>query len=127
MSRVHITESPWYWLMAFAMMAVAVLLVIDRKYGERQAELERQYQAREWVSESGAAIDGGNAAPVDAPDFPDYATPDRLIIPLWPLAVAMGGVAVFAWLMLARERSKSAAANQSAAADAASDAEMPRP
>ena len=43
-----LTDSPWFWVLAFSLMALAVLavLVFSGKYGKRQTRLELQYQAR---------------------------------------------------------------------------------
>ena len=44
-----ITDSPWFWVLVFSVVALIALGAISGQYGKRQARLERQYQARERV------------------------------------------------------------------------------
>ena len=78
-----ITDSPWFWVLAFSVVGLISLGAISGQYGKRQARLERQYQARERVAE-GAVSD---------PSRREYATPDDTLVPLWPLAILLLGVA----------------------------------
>jgi hypothetical protein len=101
-----ITDSPWYWVLLFSLMALLALAVIgfSGKYGKRQAVIERQYQARERVAEKitrennspgGARIDQQESRR-------PFATPGEQLIPLWPLAVLLGIVATLAATVLLR-------------------------
>lgn len=98
-ARTPITDSPWFWVLVFSLMGIGALAAIGGKYGRRQAGIERQYQARERVAEAGPE---GAAHTAPRP----YATPGETLIPLWPLAVVLGIVAIFATTMLVRGRLK---------------------
>jgi hypothetical protein len=91
--RPPITDSPWFWLLIFAGMALAALLAIGPKYGGRQARLERRYQASERIT-----ADRSKNRPAD------FASADDTLIPLWPLAVVLSLVVVLAAIMLIRGR-----------------------
>jgi hypothetical protein len=87
-----LTDSPWFWVLVFAGMALAALLAIGPKYGGRQARLERQYQARERIDTR-----------TNTQELPqDYASADNTLIPLWPLAVILSAVVALAAVMLYR-------------------------
>jgi hypothetical protein len=85
--------------MLFAIFGLAALLAIGGKYGRRQAGIERKYQARERVDQTGAA------QPVDHAEH-DYASPDDPLIPLWPIALVLLVVAAAAGWMLWRRDSR---------------------
>ncbi len=85
-------------------MALAALLAIGPKYGRRQAGIERKYQARERIVEQREARNNPerdtrkNQLAARRP----YATPGDTLVPLWPLAVLLVVVALFAIYMLQR-------------------------
>jgi hypothetical protein len=89
-----LTDSPWFWVLLFSLMGLGALAAISGKYGQRQSRLERQYQARERIAED----------TVGDPALREYSSPAGTLIPLWPLAVVLGGVAMTAGVMLMRER-----------------------
>jgi hypothetical protein len=93
-----ITDSPWFWVLLFSIVGLIALGGISGQYGKRQARLERQYQARERIA---AGEVGDNAG--EDPERQGYATSERTLVPIWPLAVVVGGAAVFAAVMLRRE------------------------
>lgn len=93
-----VTDSPWFWLLAFTGVALLALVTISGQYGKRQARLERQYQARERVAD-GAVGDGATSDP----ERREYASPENTLVPLWPLAIPLVGVAGFAAVMLRRQ------------------------
>ena len=104
--HVSITDSPWFWVLIFSVMGLLALAVIGGKYGRRQANIERQYQARERVAEKLAAEN--NPAAADRIENSDarraYATPGDQLVPIWPLAILLGLVVVVAAAMLYRGR-----------------------
>ncbi len=92
------TDSPWFWVLLFSLMGLVALGAISGQYGKRQARLERQYQARERIRDDAL----GDVAVTD-PARRDYSNADKTLIPIWPLAVPLGGVVVLAAVMLGRE------------------------
>ena len=106
--RPPLTDSPWFWLLVFSGMALAALLAIGPKYGGRQARLERQYQARERIAAQRAVenIDTESERTNDQAERRDFASPEDTLIPLWPLAVILSVVVVFAAIMLIRGRGR---------------------
>jgi hypothetical protein len=92
MDRLPITDSPWYWVLLFSLVGLGAMALLDVKYGRRQANLERQYQTRERALENAVAD----------PKRRTYSQPQSTLIPLWPLAVLLGGAAVAAGAMLVR-------------------------
>lgn len=85
-------------------MALVALVAIGPKYGKRQSALERNYQARERVSEPSVA---GNTSAADSRTNGlaaerAYATANDTLVPLWPLAMVLCAVVLFAIYMLRR-------------------------
>jgi hypothetical protein len=109
--RPPITDSPWFYVLAFSSMALLALLVIGPKYGKRQSRLERNYQARERVTESGA--DGNkveaSGRKEEVAARRDYATPGNTLVPLWPLAIILAIITLFAGFMLQRAQRRTVA------------------
>ena len=93
-TRPPITDSPWFWVLLFSVVGLMALAAISGQYGKRQARLERQYQARERIRDDA----------VGDPARRDYSSAENTLIPIWPLAVPLGGVIVLAAVMLGRER-----------------------
>ena len=89
-----ITDSAWFWLVLFSWVGLLILFVMHGRYGQRQARIEKQYQARDRVVND----DVGN------PTRRDYSAPNQTLIPLWPLATLLVGVAAIASIMLYREQ-----------------------
>jgi hypothetical protein len=107
-SKPGVTDSPWFWVLAFTLMALLALIVIRDKYGRRQANIERQYQARERVAEDLAAANnpaGDSRIDKEVPRR-QFATPADKLIPLWPLATILILVAIIATVMLCRGRGR---------------------
>jgi type VI protein secretion system component VasF len=102
--RSPVTDSPWFWVMMFSLMALGALVAIGGKYGRRQAAIERQFQARTRVAEQLASENNSTAETRIAEQTPprDFATPGETLIPLWPLAAVLVLIVVFALIMLVR-------------------------
>ena len=96
-----ITDSPWFWLLLFSAVGLLALGAISGQYGKRQARLERQYQARERIQND----EIGEEAAAD-PARRDYSSPEKTLVPIWPLAVLLGGVIVFSAVMLRRDHQR---------------------
>jgi hypothetical protein len=105
-----LTDSPWFWALAFSLTALAALavLVFSGWYGKRQTRLERQYQARYRVAEKLTAENNpaGSERTDDTETRRPFATPGNNLITLWPLAVLLGIVAAVAAAMLYRGRGR---------------------
>jgi hypothetical protein len=99
-----VTDSPWFWVMMFSLMALGALVAIGGKYGRRQAAIERQFQARTRVAEQLSSENNSTAETRIAEQTPprDFATPGETLIPLWPLAAVLVLIVVFALIMLVR-------------------------
>jgi hypothetical protein len=106
--RQAITDSPWFWVLAFSLMSLLALVAIGGKYGRRQTRLELQYQARERVAERRAAANNPEASARidDRATRRDFASPGDNLIPLWPLAALLFLVAIFSAVMLGRGRGR---------------------
>lgn len=78
--RRVLTDSPWYWLMWFSLIALVGLQAVGYKYGQRQAQIERQHQALQWAQLDRQAAETAAI---------EYSTPERTIITLWPLRVLL--------------------------------------
>jgi hypothetical protein len=106
--RPPITDSPWFWVLIFSLMALGALAAISGKYGRRQANIEQKYQARERIAEERAARNN----PDDGTRSDDrlgprqFATPGDTFVPLWPLAAILVVVALVAAIMLYRGRGR---------------------
>jgi hypothetical protein len=90
-----ITDSPWFWVCVFAAAALIGLALINSKYGQRQAQIEREFQGRQRAAQN---VQG------QSPNVP-LSTPDQTMIPLWPLAFAFTVLIPIAWFIFWRRRS----------------------
>jgi hypothetical protein len=99
-----LTDSPWLWVLLFSLMGLITLAVFGHKYDRRQANIERNYQARSRVAERLTAENNPQAVPRidDVEAQRPYATPGNKLIPLWPLGLLLGIVSVVAAEMLRR-------------------------
>jgi hypothetical protein len=102
--RSPATDSPWFWVLIFSLMALFVLVLMGPKIGRRQAKIELKYQARERIAADQAT--GNNSA--DNPrseqvaDRREFASADDTLVPLWPLAAILVIAVLFSWFMLIR-------------------------
>ncbi len=104
-SRPGLADSPWFWGLLFAVMALAGGLLIAPKFDVRQRQVEGRFLGRQ-----AAAIERERRAaglePVDlaaeARDR-DEVQAER-IVPLWTLMTAAAAAAVGCGAMLWRER-----------------------
>src|SRR5688572_19157293 len=90
--RPPVTDSPWFWVLIFSLMALGALVAIGGKYGRRQSAIERQYQARERIAQQRAAANNSaDAERNEVQESPprDFASPGDTLIPLWPLAALL--------------------------------------
>ncbi len=96
--RPSITESPWYWVYLFCAAGAVALLLAGPKFASRQAQIERNYEARQRAAQhvAGREFDDANVAPVTN----DSSTR----ITLWPLYAILGAVLSIAWFKLWRRQ-----------------------
>jgi hypothetical protein len=88
----------------FTGVGLAALVATGGKFGERQANIENKYQARSAVASGSIEVHAGASGEKRTPEAPQYSTPDRQIIPLWPLEVVLGLICVASLAMLLRQR-----------------------
>jgi hypothetical protein len=108
--RPPLTDSPWFWVLAFSLMALLALVAVSGKYGQRQSREERKYQAVDRV----AAGEAGPDSSSEAIDRRPYSSPGQTLIPLWPLTLVMLVISAVALAMLGRERRRHNAAKREA-------------
>jgi hypothetical protein len=103
MPKPPITDSAWLWFSLFTAVGLAALLATGGKFGARQANIERQAQARTAIAEGlDVAEDGSGKKSVTG--VPHYSSPGQTQIRLVPLAVTLGLLLAGSLAMLARER-----------------------
>ena len=83
-----LTDSPWFWGYIFATAALIGLALAAPKYSSRQAQLERQFLARQ---EGGQAVKGAGGESIPP------AHEKNLILSLVPLFLICGTLLVIAW------------------------------
>jgi hypothetical protein len=112
-SQNTLTDSPWFWVLAFSLMAMLALVAIGTKYGRRQTRLELQYQARERIAERRASANNPEAAERidDQRGRREFASPGDNLIPLWPLTVLLFFIAAISAVMLNRGRGRPGSQN----------------
>lgn len=99
-----VSDSIWFYVLVFSLMALLAISVIGPKYGRRQSAMDRKYQARERIEEQRAARHNpGEAIRNDELAVQrQFATPGDTLVPLWPLAVVLSATSLFALVMLLR-------------------------
>jgi hypothetical protein len=102
-------------MLLYSTLPLIGLALLSRKYAERQARLERQYQGHMAAAEKkleqikargaeGTAEEDTDPIEEEALEQVEYSTAEDTIIPLKPLILIFLAVAGFAAVMLARER-----------------------
>jgi hypothetical protein len=102
--REPITDSPWFWFALFSACGLAALLATGGKFGKRQAGIERRYQARAAVASGQVKVEQAATGEKQAAGVPEYVTPERPAIPIWPLEIILGLIAAGSFTMLLRQR-----------------------
>lgn len=101
----RLADSPWFWSLLFATMALVGIGLIGPKYARRQAQIEGRFLGRER-----AAVERQRrAAGLEPVDLADTATdapaaPSERIVPTWTLVTVAGLAAAGSAVMLVRER-----------------------
>lgn len=100
----RITDSPWFWGVAFALMALVGMGLIASKFDVRQRQIEGRFLGRQQAAEERARRAAG-LPPVDLADEARdrEAVAPRRIVPLWTLAGLAAAAAAGSGAMLWRE------------------------
>jgi len=100
----RLTDSPWFWGLAFSLMALVGIGLIGPKFDVRQRQIEGRFLGRER-----AAVERSRRAaglpPIDLAEEArdrELAQPRR-IVPLWTLATVAGLAAIGSGVLLYRE------------------------
>lgn len=86
-----ITDSPWFWIYLFATAALILLVVFRPKLDIRQADIERQHQARELSWQTDADAVEGEVV---------VSTPGNTLIGLNYLVAVLGILVAVGWARL---------------------------
>jgi hypothetical protein len=98
-ARPAISDSPWFWAYLFGSAALIALFVAGTKFGPRQAQIEREFQARTRATQ---ALNGQD------PSI-KLSTPENTLITLQPLWIVVAVITIVGWLLFWRSRRASAA------------------
>jgi hypothetical protein len=103
-SVAPITDSPWLWFALFSAVGLAALLATGGKFGKRQAGIERRYQARAAVASGQVKIEETGTGEKRAAGAPEYTTPEKPAIPVWPLEIILAVICAGSFGLLLRQR-----------------------
>ena len=102
MPQPSIADSPWLWFSLFLAVGLTALVATGGKFGNRQAGIERQGQARTALAQ-GLDIAEDESGRKRPSGETRYSTPGDTQIRLWPLAVTLGLLLTGSLAMLVRE------------------------
>jgi len=91
-SRPPITDSAWFWVYLYAAVGLILLAVLQPKYGQRQAGIERQFQGRQRAMDKQLGKELSEQKP--------FSTPESTIISLRPLYLSLAGACLIGWVVL---------------------------
>jgi hypothetical protein len=97
-------DSPWFWALAFSLMALVGLGLIAPKFDVRQRQVEGRFLGRQQAAIERSRRSAG-LPPTDLAEEArdrEFAQPRR-IVPLWTLATAAGLASLGSGIMLYRE------------------------
>lgn len=103
-AKTPLTDSPWLWFALFTAVGLAALLATGGKFGKRQAGIENKFQARSAIASGTLEIRDNGSGEKQAVGTPNYSTPDKPMIPIWPLEIMLGVMFAGSLTMLLRER-----------------------
>ena len=107
-----LAESIWFWIVCFSVAGLLALSAIGPKYAQRQAQIERQYQARGQVHRYVA--EGRPLGEMADREIVRYSTDDDTLILLRPLQIVLIVVILIAAVALVRQRLRFGIANTEA-------------
>jgi hypothetical protein len=99
-----VTDSPWLWFALFSAVGLAALLATGGKFGKRQAGIERKYQARAAVASGQVQIEETSTGEKRAAGAPEYTTPEKPAIPVWPLEIILAVICAVSFGLLLKQR-----------------------
>ncbi len=102
-SAPSIADSPWFWMLIFSCMGLAVLATAWPKYVRRQARIELQYHASQEITRRRVQGEAAARVPGDEGEAVPPAA-GELIISLWPIALVLLLAASASAVMLRRSR-----------------------
>lgn len=102
--RPPITESPWFWAYAFGTAALIALFFAGNKFGPRQAQIEREFQARTRATQR---LNGQELSI-------ELSTSERTLVTLQPLWYVLAAVTILGWLLFWRSQRQIVAASTQA-------------
>ena len=96
--RVSITDSPWFWVELFSIVALLATTVIGPKFQQRQGQIERRFEGRQQAYSRPAGD------PTAEPQIGSRRIVEDNRVSLGPLQLILAGVMLLAAVMLARSR-----------------------
>jgi hypothetical protein len=84
-----ITDSPWFWAYLFGTAALVALALASPKFGQRQVQIEREYQGRTRAAQNLNGVEPNVEMSIEG----------RTIIGLRPLYFSLAAVAGVAWIV----------------------------
>ncbi len=99
--RTALTDSPWFWAYLFGAGALIALFVAGSKFGPRQAQIEREFQARTRATQ---VLNG------QEPSL-KLSTPDNTLITLQPLWFLIAVLTIAGWFLFWRSRRSSSSSS----------------
>jgi tryptophan-rich sensory protein len=103
-SLSELTDSPWLWCALFTAVGLSALLATGGKFGKRQAGIERKYQARTGVATGEVRIETQGSGAKTVLSRPEYSTPEKTVVPLWPLEILLAVLCATSIALLLRDR-----------------------
>lgn len=103
----RLTDSPWFWALAFSLMSCVSLVAIAPKFAVRQRQVEGRFLGREQSARERERRSAG-LEPIDLAESAraPEEVPETRIVPLWTLVTAAAaGTTASAWLLW-RERTR---------------------
>jgi hypothetical protein len=103
-----ITDSPWFWVFLFCAFALVMVAIYGHNARDRQAMLERRYQARDRVMHNEPVVDQFDEPIAEAEGSARrrFATRDKPLIPIWPLIALLTSAIAFAAYKLRQQRKR---------------------
>ncbi len=89
-----LTDSPWFWAYVFGAAALVALFAANFKFGPRQAQIEREYQARTRAAQQLNGVE---------PSL-ELSTPQNTRITLGPLWIVLAIITVIGWFLFWQSR-----------------------